>query len=257
MANDWIKMRNNLASDPAVIGLAAQTKLDVFSVVGRLHTLWVWADEQSEDGFLQHVKPAIVDDKVRRRGFSLAMTSVGWLVIEEGGIRFPKFGRHNGESAKIRALASERQRDKRERDRHKSVTDASRETCDNSVTREEESREEKSRVIQNTDNSPTTENAASLLSDLADTTPVVLIFPCVGQQDVWPLPESLLNRLRELYPTIDPLAECKLALGKIETGAVTKKTARGMARFLFAWMDRSSNRKLSNAGGNERRASFA
>jgi|GEM_PF-719589 len=110
MANDWIKMRMNLADDPAVIGIAARTKLDRYGVVGRLQTLWSWADEHAADGFLPHVTAKVIDEKLGRRGFTAAMEDVGWIECTAEGVRFPKFDRHNGESAKVRALEMERKR---------------------------------------------------------------------------------------------------------------------------------------------------
>jgi hypothetical protein len=56
---------------------------------------------------------------------------VGWIKGENGEISFPNFERHNGETAKERALASKRQKKKR-----------SRADRDKSVTREEKRREE-------------------------------------------------------------------------------------------------------------------
>jgi hypothetical protein len=176
MANDWIKMRTNLADDPAVIGIAALTKLDRWSVVGRLHAVWSWADAHSVDGFMPFVTPQIVDEKAGRKGFAAAMAAPGisWLSVEAGGIRFPNFGRHNGESAKVRAEEMERKRLQRERERlekeaaerdakaakadaenaatvtemSRKTRDASpkvsRETWDKSVTREEKRREYRS-----------------------------------------------------------------------------------------------------------------
>ena len=88
--------------------------------------------------------------------------------------------------------------------------------------------------------------AASSLEDLAaDISPVVLTFPCAGPVRSWPLQESFLVRLRSLYPGVDAKAQCELALAKIEQGAVTKKTSRGMPKFLFSWMDRATNRAPS------------
>jgi hypothetical protein len=69
------------------------------------------------------------------------MVSVGWLEIDESGVTFPNFDRHNGESAKARGLAAERKRNQRSR-----VTEEdgqmSRSERDTSVTREEKRRED-------------------------------------------------------------------------------------------------------------------
>lgn len=152
MANDWIKMRMNLPDDPAVIGIASRTKLSPLDVVARLYVLWCWADEQADDGFLPNVTPAFLDAKVKRAGFAEAMAAKGveWLIIEPDGIRFPNFDRHNGASAKKRALETEKKRRQREEASRRSrdiVPETSGHSGDNCGTREEERerREEKNR----------------------------------------------------------------------------------------------------------------
>ncbi len=140
MAGDWIKMRNDLVEDPAVIDMAAQLDVDEFAVIGRLHALWAWADRQSRDGHAVGVTKSWIDRKVQRDGFATAMCSVGWLEVTDTGIAFPNFANHNGESAKTRALGTVRKQKQR------SVTalsnDVSRTERDKSETREEKRREE-------------------------------------------------------------------------------------------------------------------
>jgi hypothetical protein len=67
-----------------------------------------------------------------------ALQKVGWLTVEVDEITLPNFGRHNGQTAKQRALTSKRQ----EKKRHAPVTEMSRSQRDESVTREEKRREE-------------------------------------------------------------------------------------------------------------------
>ncbi|WP_425327874.1 DnaT-like ssDNA-binding domain-containing protein [Pseudomonas nitroreducens] len=141
MAGDWIKMRTALADDPAVIAMADRLGLDEFSVVGRLHHLWSWADSQSRDGHAVGVTVRWLNRHVRCDGFAEALAHVGWLTIDDAGISFPNFDRHNGESAKARGLAKNR----KEKQRAKVTDEAghlSRSERDNSVTREEKSKEQ-------------------------------------------------------------------------------------------------------------------
>jgi len=109
MAGDWIKMRLNLATDPAVIGIAERTdSADEDHVVGKLHRLWSWADQQTIDGNAPSVTKTWIDRYLAIDGFADAMIAVGWLVVTESGIEFPNFTRHNGQTAKQRALTSKR-----------------------------------------------------------------------------------------------------------------------------------------------------
>lgn len=108
MAGDWIKMRTNLASEPEVIGIADATGLDEDSVVGKLHKLWSWADQHTTDGNALSVTEKWIDRYLVASGFAQAMVSVGWLTITSGGIQFPNFDRHNGQTGKRRALTKNR-----------------------------------------------------------------------------------------------------------------------------------------------------
>jgi hypothetical protein len=141
MAGDWIKMRVDLSDDPAVIGMACALDCTEYEVVGRLHKVWSWADRHTEDGHAPSVTRAWLDRYVERDGFADAMVTAGWLALDESGISFPRFERHNGQSAKKRGLAADRKR----KQRH-SVTPESREESrterDAGVTREEKRREE-------------------------------------------------------------------------------------------------------------------
>jgi hypothetical protein len=140
MAGDWIKMRIGLADDPAVIAISRATKLDADTVVGKLHCIWGWADQNTADGRLDGVPASWIDTKVGKRGFAAAMASTNppWLIIEDSGVTIPRFDRHNGKAAKSRADALERQRLTRKMC-DKSVTDVTN-FCDKSVTREEKRR---------------------------------------------------------------------------------------------------------------------
>ncbi|AMV30088.1 hypothetical protein VT84_37185 [Gemmata sp. SH-PL17] len=150
MAGGWIKLRTDLQSDPAVIRLASLLKLDTFGVIGRLTTVWVWADTHADrHGHVTLVSRSCLDSIALCDGFGAALESVGWLKSspeEGGGITFPRFDRHMGEGAKQRAQAANRkqkQRSGESRSGHADVPKMSRTQRDTSVTREEKKREEK------------------------------------------------------------------------------------------------------------------
>lgn len=108
MAGEWIKMRLDLASDPAVIRIRRATGLDADSVVGKLHRLWSWADAHTADGFAAGLDAEWVDELVGVQGFAAVMADAGWLQIDDAGIRLANFDRHNGQTAKVRALRKTR-----------------------------------------------------------------------------------------------------------------------------------------------------
>ena len=121
MAGDWIKMETCLARKPEVAsGLTAALGLDEFAVIGRLFALWAWADEQSVDGNAVRVTEPFLDRLTNCPGFAVALRQVGWLAGRDGLLEFPNFGRHNGQTAKSRALA----RDRAKRFRNADVTRA-------------------------------------------------------------------------------------------------------------------------------------
>jgi hypothetical protein len=57
----------------------------------------------------------------------------------------------------------------------------------------------------------------------------------------WFVPVDLLEDLRKLYPGVDINHELEKAEAKIRTRAVSKKTAKGMPKFLHSWMERAQN----------------
>lgn len=87
MSGDWIKMSADLSEDPIVIAMATRLGIDEFSVVGRLHRIWSWADRHLSDGLALGITPEWIDQFVRLEGFSNALLDVGWLSrFENGGL---------------------------------------------------------------------------------------------------------------------------------------------------------------------------
>jgi len=147
MAGDWIKMRVDLVDDPAVIHLASVLSIDEYAVVGRLHKLWSWADKHCDNGHAKSVTFVWINRYIGHELFAESLQQVGWLDEYSDGVTFPKFDKHNGKSAKIRAEAQERKRKERNTPE---VTEESGQMsqvlCDESVTREEKRREEKKEI---------------------------------------------------------------------------------------------------------------
>ena len=113
------------------LAIAEALRLDPDMVVGKLHAVWAWADQQADDcqlvdGVLRPGSAAMVDAKANRKGFAQAMVAVGWLEIGEGFVRFPNAGKWMGKEAKKRAANAARMKQARDsedaRDTHKSRT---------------------------------------------------------------------------------------------------------------------------------------
>lgn len=114
MAGDWIKMRSNIKDDPDVVVMAGALSVDEFSIVGRLHATWAWLDQHSEDGTNVRITSAYLDRLTACPGFADALRTVGWLDGRDGSLTFPNFDRHNGESAKRRAVETKRKQAQRD-----------------------------------------------------------------------------------------------------------------------------------------------
>ena len=119
MAGDWIKIKTDLATDPAVIGIASRLGLEEDLVVGKLCRLWAWANTHTENGHAGSVTPDWLDKFLGVTAFAEALSDVGWLEVVDDGLEIPRFDRHNGKSAKTRATARERKRREREVSRNR------------------------------------------------------------------------------------------------------------------------------------------
>jgi hypothetical protein len=146
VAGDWIKMRCDLRSDPAVFKLAEITGLDRFAVVGRLAEFWSWIDKHAVDGRVDGGTSTAIDDVVAHVGFADALMSVRWLSVDADGVYIPKHEQHNGDSAKDRNLKSERQA----RWRAKKAAESASKHVDGHVDATPSTREEKRREEKNT-----------------------------------------------------------------------------------------------------------
>jgi hypothetical protein len=121
-----------------------------YVVTGALHNVWCNANEHCDevgDGDIVSGADLLWIDAVSGiQGFGSAMLSVGWVEVLDGGVRFPKFNRHNTSGAERQKRYRDRKAINGEQERNESnvtrnvtsgVTRYARVT-----DREEESREE-------------------------------------------------------------------------------------------------------------------
>lgn len=109
MAGPWLKMECATPDKPEVLAITATLGWDDPDLtVGKLFKLWRWFDQQTTDGNAARVTPALLDRVVGVSGFVQAVANEGWLTITADGISLSNFDRHNGETAKQRALTAKR-----------------------------------------------------------------------------------------------------------------------------------------------------
>ncbi len=87
--------------------------IDPDAVVGKLIRFWIWCDAQTISGNALSVTESVIDRITYQSGFSAALRDVGWLEVRSGSLQVPHFDRHNGQTAKARALTNRRVSDHR------------------------------------------------------------------------------------------------------------------------------------------------
>lgn len=154
MAGDWVKVEHTLPDKPEVVRMALDLGIDQDAVAGKLLRIWIWADQNTIGGHDIPVTYQFLDRLAVLTGFANAMRKVGWLEGREGLLSFPRFDRHNGQTAKLRAENNRRKAKSRNGKTSKAETredgPPNPETCPESVTekarqkaRPEKRREEK------------------------------------------------------------------------------------------------------------------
>jgi hypothetical protein len=139
MAGDWIKVESVTPNKPEVFKIADLCDIEPEHAFGSLLCIWIWADQHTEDGNAVSVTRRLVDRTAGVTGFADAMEKVGWLVIHPDGACFPNFDRHNGKTAKNRALTAKRVANHK----LKSNDNSNGASVSSALPREEKRREEK------------------------------------------------------------------------------------------------------------------
>lgn len=108
MAENWIKMRENLTNSPKVLSLVrllSDTRPTTkYEVVGRLHAFWCWVEQHTPNGENLEITVHDVDGIVDCPGFAVALRKVGWLSGRDGALVIPGFEKHMDSCAKARAM---------------------------------------------------------------------------------------------------------------------------------------------------------
>lgn len=109
MAGEWLKMECATPDKPEVLAITVKLGWDDPDLtVGKLFRLWRWFDQQTTDGNARGVTSALLDRQIGAPGFVQALADVGWALIGADGVVLVNFDRHNGKTAKDRALTAKR-----------------------------------------------------------------------------------------------------------------------------------------------------
>lgn len=163
MAGEWLKFDASTPDKPEVLAITVAMGWDDPDLtVGKLLRMWRWFDQQTIDGNAAGVTTALLDRLLGVSGLCAAMESVGWLEVYEGGIILPNFERHNGKTAKNRALTAKRVAN------HKTNADGNAKgnapIVSDALPREEKRREEKKE--EKTSKKPAPRSASLSIADL-------------------------------------------------------------------------------------------
>lgn len=110
MAGDWIKWEKGFAEKDEVAATAVILKLDLANAAVLWMRFFEWADSRTADGYVRGATQGSLDMVMRQSGFAAAGVACGWLKFDDSGLQISNFDRHNGKTAKARALAIERKR---------------------------------------------------------------------------------------------------------------------------------------------------
>jgi len=111
----WIKIETHTPDKTEMRHIARIcrcSKADAFLAFFRV---FVWLDEQTEDGHVAYFTAADADEIGGLKGFGDALQEVRWILFGPTGAVVSNWDRHNGQSAKRRCLDAERSRRLRER----------------------------------------------------------------------------------------------------------------------------------------------
>jgi hypothetical protein len=104
----WIKVEHITPDKPEIILMAENLGVDQDAIVGKCLRVWIWADQQTISGNAATVTFSFLDRLTNCPGFASQLVAVGWLVSRSGRLQLPNFDRHNGQTAKNRALSTDR-----------------------------------------------------------------------------------------------------------------------------------------------------
>lgn len=110
MNEPWIKWTKGLTRKREVLLVAERLRIPPPQAAALCMQVWEWADDNTTDGYLRGMTPRMISAAVGIPGIAeaLAAPEIGWLHTIPDGVVIPNFDRHNGKTAKQRALSARR-----------------------------------------------------------------------------------------------------------------------------------------------------
>ena len=235
MAGDWIKFETSTSDKPEVWAMAQSLGIDADAVVGKLLRVWAWFDQQTQEGnavgngasVTSSVTKALLDRRVGVTGFCDSMILSGWMADDGQSLTLPNFDRHNGKTAKTRAMTAKRVATHKAKSNADSVTPS----VSGALPREEKRREE-GKVAKATSAPRPAKADSGPLADHGFT---------LSDGNLWRPTVSKVQEWQATFPVMDLDAQLRLAGQWLKDNPAKRKTERGMHRFLFAWLERAQN----------------
>jgi len=108
-SSNWLKVQKHTPDKPQLRQLARMCDCSLGDAFLAWFRVYAYLDEVTADGSVLFMAPADVDDVARLPGTGDALAAVQWLLFDSHGCTVVQWDRHNGRSAKKRALDAERQ----------------------------------------------------------------------------------------------------------------------------------------------------
>lgn len=104
----WIKVETRTPYKPEIDRIMVMCKCGRAEAFLGMFQFYCWADQVTEDGRIEFLTKQVADQRSGLKGFGEALGDVGWVVFDAKGGTIQNYERHNGKSAKKRALNYER-----------------------------------------------------------------------------------------------------------------------------------------------------
>jgi len=111
----WIKVETHTPDKTELRQIARLCHCSKAEAFLAFFRVFVWLDEQTEDGHVDFFTPNDADEIGGLTGLGHALESLRWITLSPGGAVVANWRRHNGKSAKKRIIEAERSRRYRER----------------------------------------------------------------------------------------------------------------------------------------------